>query len=102
PPSALGENFEPAAAGSISGCVTWDGPIPSFPSVLAPVFLPSGVEQRRYSHPNAPDIEPTTRAMRGVVVYLDGIDPSRSRPWGHAPVRVEVYDDRIAILQGDA
>ena len=81
PPAAIGANFDPTAVGSISGRVTWDGPIPSFPPVLAPVFLPTGVEQRRYPHPNAPVIDPASRAVRGAVVYLEGVDPTRARRW---------------------
>jgi hypothetical protein len=99
PAVALGGSFDPATAGSITGRVTWDGSIPSFPSIVAPVFLPTGVEQRRHPHPNTPDIDPATRAVRGAVIYLDGVDPRRAKPWDYPPARVEVHDDRIAIMQ---
>src|SRR5579859_80617 len=102
PRAAIGSQFDPFGVGSISGRVSWDGPIPTLPPVSAVVFLPTGVEHRNYPHPNAPDIDPKSRGVRGAVVYLDGVDASRSRPWDLAPVRVEIHDDRIAVVQGDA
>jgi len=59
--------------------------------VLAPVFLPTGVEQRRYSHPNAPEIDPDSRAVRG----RSFTSTASIRPLAavdHAPVRVEVHE----------
>ena len=102
PPAAIGVQFDPARVGSISGRVNWDGPIPTFPPVIAPLFLPTGVEQRPYPHPNAPGIDPATRAVRGAVVYLDGVAPAHSKPWHHAPLRVAIREDRLAIIQGSA
>ena len=35
------------------------------------------------------------------MVFLRGVDPRRSRPWDHPPVRVELRDYQIHVCQGD-
>ncbi len=55
-----------------------------------------------WPNPNIPVIDPTTRGVRGAVVFLRGVDPSRARPWDLAPVHVEIRDRLLQVKQGDA
>jgi hypothetical protein len=104
PPIETGRDFNPATAGAIRGQVVWEGAIPEVPSYRAPVS-PAG-EQRgglryHWPNPNAPKIDPRTKAMTGAVVFLRGVDPLKARPWDHPPVRVELRDYQIHVCQGE-
>jgi len=41
------------------------------------------------------------RLLTSAVVYLDEVDPHRSRPWDHALVKVEIDQHQLAVRQGD-
>jgi hypothetical protein len=104
PPAETGRDFNPATAGTIRGQVVWEGAIPEVPSYRAPVS--PGGEQRgglRYlwPNPNAPKIDPHTKAVANAVVFLRGVDPLRARPWDHPLVRVELRDYQIHVRQGE-
>lgn len=97
--------FDSSSAGTIQGRVTWEGALP----VVSPLAVkpnPLGVEilQRRqlWPNPNAPQIDALSRAVRGAVVFLRGVDPRRAHPWTHPPVVVEQRDYRFVVRQGDA
>jgi hypothetical protein len=53
-------------------------------------------------NPGAPRIDPQTGAIGNAVVFLRGVDPGRSRPWDHPPVRVELRDCQLHVVQGAA
>ncbi len=104
PPSEIGRDFDSATAGTIRGQVVWEGASPEVPPYRAPVS-PAG-EQRGGSrflwpNPNAPKIDPHTKAVAGAVVFLRGVDPRQARPWDYPPVRVELRDYRIHVRQGE-
>jgi hypothetical protein len=83
--------------------VTWSGAIPEVPGYRAPASPGSehaGEPRRNWPNPNAPHIDRRTRAVADAVVFLRGIDPSRGRPWDHPPVRVELRNYQIHVLQG--
>jgi hypothetical protein len=101
PPPTSG-HFDAATAGTVSGRVTWVGPLPQVPvyniAALDPaVGPPHGALQR--DNPNAPTVSPEHRGVSHAVVFLRGIDPAQARPWDHSPVRVEQADFRFRILQ---
>jgi hypothetical protein len=105
PPADNGSAFDPATAGVIRGCVTWDGAVPDVPPYLAPVSPLSeqaGGKPRSWPNPNAPVVDPATRGVAGAVVFLQGVDPRRARPWHHPLLTVEQRDFRIHVLQGDS
>ena len=96
----MGEGFDAARSGTIAGKVAWRGDVPVVPSFrsvaepFAPV-TPLHLAQppvREYANPNAPQ-------LASAVVFLRGVDPSRSRPWDHPPTRVEIHKQRFAIAQ---
>jgi hypothetical protein len=104
PPAEIGRDFNAATAGTIRGQVVWEGAIPEVSSYRAPVS--PGGEQRGGLHylwpnPNAPKIDPHTKAVAGAIVFLRGVDPRQARPWDHPPVRVELRDYQIHVCQGD-
>lgn len=104
-PEDLAIDFEPATVGTLSGQVKWEGPIPQVPPVVTrpcSVAMEGLREKLVRDNPNAPDIDPQSRAVRGAVVYLRGVDRHRSRPWDLPPVRVELRDRRVHVLQGEA
>src|SRR5262249_29427466 len=73
PAPQAGPAFDPADTGTITGRATWEGPPPDAPTA---------------DNPRRPRIHPDTRGLAEAVVYLRGIDPSRSRAWDHPPVTV--------------
>lgn len=105
PPSDLAVSFDPATTGTIRGRVTWEGKIPQVPPfVKRPCpFATEGLRERLVrDNPNAPDVDPSTRTVRGAVVFLRGIDVRRACPWDLPPVRVELRDRDLHVLQGEA
>lgn len=100
----IGQDFDAAMAGALRGQVTWVGEIPVVPSYRAPVNPGSehaGDPRRQWPNPNTPRIDQQTKAIAGAVVFLRGVDPKRSRPWDHPPVRVELRDYQIHVCQGE-
>lgn len=95
--------FDPATAATIRGRVTWAGELPTVPPLeVWPIPLEENGprSKRREPNPNAPAIDPATRGVANAVIFLRGVQPERSRPWDHAPVRVEQRDQQFHILQG--
>ena len=88
----LGVAFDPTATGTIRGQVTWQGALPV--SERASGVVPDGDEYRlrEVTNPFAPIVDPTTHGLAGVLVTLDDIDPTRSRPWDHPPVSLTMAD----------
>lgn len=102
PPPALGADFEPALAATISGTVYWRGELPVCPPFGAQGPGADGVWRTTLvPNPNAPAINARTRAVEGAVVYLDAVPPNVSRPWDHPPVCVSAEKDGLHIEQGD-
>lgn len=104
-PSEMGRDFDVATAGTIEGQVTWDGELPQVSSYRAPVHPGNehiGDDRRDWPNPNAPHIDPRTKAVAGAVVFLKGVDLSKARPWDHPPVRVELGDYQIHVCQGES
>jgi hypothetical protein len=104
PRTKIGGQFDPAKCGSVAGQVVWVGDIPSvapFRPIPEPFTDQPPPPARDYASPNAPRIDPVTRTVGSAVVFLRKVDPERSRPWDHAPVRVELRDQRIDVMQGE-
>jgi hypothetical protein len=104
PQTSLPGRFDAAQSGSIAGDIVWVGPIPavaSFRSIPEPFTDQPPPPARDYANPNVPLIDPTSRGVGSAVVYLRKVDPERSRAWDHAPVRVELRDQRIDVMQGE-
>lgn len=101
--ATLGEQFDKAATGSIMGSVTWQGDLPDVPPFK--IFgLPGQYlfdVRKDQPNPNLPRIQPSTLAVQDAIVFLRNVDPKRSRPWDHAPVRIEQRDRHLRIRQGD-
>jgi hypothetical protein len=97
-----GTAFDPAACGTVTGLVTWVGPIPEVGPVQYAQLRAdgTGVETRSYPLANAPRIATFTRGVGGVVVFLRGVEPTRARPWDLPPVAVEFRAAQIVVKQG--
>ena len=95
--------FAPAACGTITGLVTWVGPVPDVPPVghITPRADGAGYDTRLIVPANAPRIDRPTRGLAGAVVFLREVEPDRARPWDLPPVSVEFRDAQIAVIQGD-
>jgi len=97
--------FDPSACGTITGLVTWVGPIPEVAPIthISPRADGNGYDSRNLTPPNAPRIARFTRGLAGAVVYLREVDPARAKPWDHRDqpaVTVEVRDSQIHVKQG--
>jgi hypothetical protein len=102
-PAEMGRLFDPAAAGTVQGQVAWSGDIPDVPPLrIRPVANDPRELGETRPNPHAPVIDPASRGLAGAVVFLRGVDPERSRPWDHPPVRVVMNDFRIDVVQGES
>jgi hypothetical protein len=102
-PVPLAMDFDATTAGTIRGQVTWDGAIPAPPAleVWSLMVTEAGTREKHCDpNPNAPVVDPATRGVGHVVVFLRGVDPNRSKPWNHPPVRIEQRRRQFHVLQG--
>ncbi|QDU20729.1 carboxypeptidase-like regulatory domain-containing protein [Urbifossiella limnaea] len=100
-PTSSEQRFDPARCGTITGRVTWGGASPDQPTFLYGVAAAGGnFVTKSLRGPYQPRIDPTSRGLAGVVVSLRGVDSAAARPWDHPPVRVEIADGAIRVIQG--
>lgn len=100
----LASRFDPAACGTLRGQVLWDGPLPEIPpyrGALTPRSLSALGPKRTWPNPHTPRIG-SGGEVASAVVFLQGIDPRRSRPWDHLPVQIAFHDYQLDILQGES
>lgn len=97
-----GSEFDPAACGTVTGLVSWTGPVPEVPPVVraAPRADGTGFDLLPVALARAPRIDRASRGFAGVVVALRGISPARAKPWDHPPVSVDLRDQQIIVTQG--
>ena len=101
--SEAGKRFDPLTAGTIQGQVVWSGGIPVVPLLeVQPNPLAGEILHKKQlrPNPNAPSIEPASKALANTVVFLRGIDPQRGRPWDRPPVLVEQLRRASLLTQG--
>jgi hypothetical protein len=104
-PVSAGSHFNPKTAGAIRGHVTWKGSLPvvGIRRIHVNPLGGSLPPPRTYrENPNAPAIDPLTNGVGHAVVFLRGIDPRMGKPWDQPPVKVEMRDRRLLVLQGEA
>lgn len=101
-PERSGDQFDADDSGAISGCVRWEGPLPTVATFRSYQFVnqinPSD-SVRSFANPNAPQID-CARQLGGAVVLLVGVSPQRGRPWDHPPASVELHDGALIVRQG--
>jgi hypothetical protein len=93
--------FDRTACGTITGAVTWVGPLPEIIQLSHSVPHPDGkgYDTRAVRLANAPNIDWVTRGVGGAVVFLRGVDPTRARPWDLPSVSVEFRNSQIEVIQ---
>src|SRR5262249_36986026 len=104
PRPEVGQQFDPANCGRITGRICWSGDLPEVePFTIFPNAGGFGVlrEKQERANPNAPQIDPQLRGVGDAVVYLRGIDLARGRRWDFPPVTVEMRDYRFDVRQGE-
>jgi hypothetical protein len=97
----LGSAFDPANCGTITGQVVWEGQVPNLLPYRAPLSPRAETSQgvpRSWPNRRAPVINPPN-LVANAVVFLRAVDPHRSRPWDHAPVRIEISDYQLHVQQ---
>jgi hypothetical protein len=95
----LGEVHDPKACGTIVGRVLWDGPVPAVAPLDLPVSTLIPSRTRTVPNPNAPRVK--DGRVADAIVWLRGIDPTRSRPWDHPAVTVEAMELAYRTRQGE-
>jgi hypothetical protein len=102
-PAIPGTAFNATQVGRLQGKVVWTAAIPEPPGFLYGVPRDDGLgfAFRMAENPNRPHIDATTKALADAVVFLRQLDAARGRPWDLPPVRVEMADGRITVVQGD-
>lgn len=100
---AKSTNFEAAACGSITGFVTWRGPIPEATTAFVTLrrIDGSGFDNRVVTYANSPHIDRATRGLEGAVVFLRAVDPNMAKPWDLPPVLIEFHDAQLLVRQGE-
>ncbi len=95
--------FDVSAVGTIHGQVSWEGDLPQVPpfQVHAHFLSPNATPQpMRRANPHAPQVHPAQRGVANAVVFLRGVAATRARFWSHPPVRVELWDYQLDVVQG--
>ena len=104
-PAAAGpeaSRFDPDKCGTVAGRVVWSGPLPVTPPFIYGVpNADHSFTMQTIPNPNRPAIDETSRAMAGVVVFLRGVNPAAAKPWDLPPIRIEMKDRGIAVIQGE-
>ncbi len=102
PSLVSGTNFDPRSSGTVTGFVTWNGPIPTVAPASQAIPRPdgSGLDTRPVPMANAPHIDRNSRGVEGVVVYLRGVNVAAAKPWDLPPVAVEFRDRQLLVRQG--
>jgi hypothetical protein len=78
------------------------GPAPAAPPFLYGVPNPDhSFTIQTIPNPNRPAIDETTQAISGAVVFLRGVNPAASKPWDLPPLRIEMKDRGITVVQGN-
>jgi hypothetical protein len=99
-PEAIPVRSVDGPAGTVTGWVTWPGPVPA----VAPFLAQRGIAGITHTHlvpnPGVPVVDPATRGLVNAVVFLRGVDPARSKPWCHPAVTVEVNGDDLIASGG--
>jgi hypothetical protein len=103
PAQDIGKSFDAAQTGTVTGSVTWKGAIPNPPGFLLCIPKEDGTGHvyKESENPNKPRVNPTTRAVAGAVVFLRDIELTKSRSWDLPPVRVEMKEGQISVVQGE-
>jgi hypothetical protein len=86
--------------GGIAGQITWLGEPPKAPMIET--FRPEpGGRAERISRPapNVPAVDPKSHGVANVLVYIREVTQT-ARDWDHAPVTLELNDERPMIRQG--
>jgi hypothetical protein len=103
PKAPLRTAFDASTTGTIHGQVCWDGEVPTAKEYTAiahstnPYLFKSPA---RFTLPHYPKVS-TNQGIEHAVVFLRSVDAERSKPWDHAPLRVEFKQRQLAILQGE-
>jgi hypothetical protein len=102
-PPASGTSFDPHSCGTVTGFVTWVGPVPTVMPALqtVPRADGSGLDSRPVPLANAPRIDRNSRGVEGAVVYLRGVNPASAKPWDLPPVAVEFRGTQLLVRQGE-
>lgn len=99
----LGANFDAKSTGTISGAAIWQGDIPKAEEHLTRrlAFNPEmHTYPMRWSTPHVPKVDVKSNGIENAVVFLRHVDLSLSKPWDHAPARIEIDDRQLVIAQG--
>jgi len=86
--------------GSVTGQILWSGARP--PALTIETYRPTrGGQAERVTRPapNIPQIG-ASGTVAGALVYLQGVSAS-AREWDHAPVTLELDDERPMVHQGE-
>jgi len=96
--------FDAKATGTIRGVVRWDGDVPVAAEqvVRAHATHPYLYQNpARFKLPHYPTVDANSHGIENAVVFLRKVEAQYARPWGHAPVRVEIAQRQLRIAQGD-
>ncbi len=100
--SVYGAAYDEAATGTLSGTVHWQGELPQAPPFKIfglPGDYPVDVRKDQ-PNPNLPRIEPSSLAMRDVVVFLRQVDVQKAKPWDVPKARIELRERQLHVHQG--
>ena len=89
--------------GSLSGRVSWAGPIPTvegFSGPISPLSEHASKPRLAWPNPNAPKINSDNKGIENAVVYLDAREHFTSSNANFPPVEVETNHFKMQVNQG--
>jgi hypothetical protein len=100
-PASYGSTFDPARCGSVVGSVRWQGAVPKVDRIklIQVQNPPPGITEVPNS--NTPRVSKENQ-LADAVVFLVGVDGTRSKPFDVTPTMVEVTRTALVTSQGSA
>lgn len=103
-PASSATRVDSKTAGTIRGRIFWQGALPAIASFTIKRDPLNGLalaQKRTFPNPNAPLIDPQTRAVAEAIVFLREVELDRAKPWDLPPVVVESNDQQMLVRQGE-
>ena len=91
PRPELAAAHDPANCGRLGGRVAFAGPTPDVPKLLGALAEGEGYAWVTKPNPFTPRVN-RDGGLADVLVWLDGVDPAKSKPWPRSDIAIDIVD----------